>query len=162
MSIYRHHTVLIGSGSVNGKCRLQIDHKSLSVSLKRQRVGVVNKEIIGSSSHLAKILFLLVGEKCSSCRDSWVINATAKWKQLFHSYTGRKSEKQKEGHVKYSKGRIHKIKPATTHNHAYLHFKVIVIEELLVHSVCIGVDRSQEHSNGQNHRHLLYIHQKVQ
>jgi len=33
--------------------------------------------------------------------------------------------------------------------YTYLYFKVIVIEELLVHSVGIGIDGSQEHSNGE-------------
>ncbi len=39
-----------------------------------------------------------------------------------------------------------------------MYFKVVVTEELLVHSVCIGIDGSQEHSNGQRHTHLLYTH----
>lgn len=30
----------------------------------------------------------------------------------------------------------------------YLHFKVIIIEELLVHGVSVDINGSQEHSNG--------------
>ena len=36
-----------------------------------------------------------------------------------------------------------------TQTHTYLFFKVVVIEELLVHCVCVGVDGSEEYSSGQ-------------
>lgn len=39
---------------------------------------------------------------------------------------------------------------------SYLYFKIIIIEELLVHSVCVGIDGPQEHSDRQKCTHLLY------
>ena len=64
-------------------------------------------------------------------------------------------EMQYRSMLKNRTGSIHQTKTVSRHKHSYLDFKVVVIEELLVHSVCIGVDGSQEHSNRLKHRHLL-------
>lgn len=49
----------------------------------------------------------------------------------------------------------HKDKSRLSLLNSHLHFKVIVIEELLVHSLCVSIDSSQENSKGQKCKVLV-------